>query len=159
MALLGLLFSPLLIRVNTWQQLYQLRWGLARVQFIPAEDGGCIRFCYGFWQRDYPLWKLGAKLATAPQPGVPPKLPKRIRKKGAGFFTLRRLRRVLRTFRLHFFYLDVDTDDFVRNAYWYPVFRAFSTPTRKLSINFAGRNQCAFELSNRVFDLLMALVF
>lgn len=154
--LLGLLFSPLVIRVNTQQNLYQLSWGLARVQLIPTDNGGYFLFRYTFWQWEFPLLKLLAK------PSSPKKTEAKVktaRKKGTVFFSIRRLRRVMYTFKLRFFYLDVDTDDFVYNAYWYPVFSVFSTPTRKLSINFSGRNQCAFELRNRVYDVLIALIF
>lgn len=154
--LLGLLFSPLIIRVNTQQNLYQLSWGLARVQLTPATDGGHFLFRYAFWRWEFPVLKLLAKL---PRPKKPEAKAKMAPKKGTGFFSFRRLRRVIRTFKLRFFYLDVDTDDFVYNAYWYPVFRVLSTPTRTLTINFAGRNQCAFEVHNRVYDVLIALIF
>lgn len=154
--LLGLLFSPLVIRVNTQQNLYQLSWGLARVQFIPTDDGGYFLFQYTFWKWKFPVLKLLAKASSSKKTEAKAKV---VHKKGTGFFSFRRLRRVITTFKLRFFYLDVDTDDFVYNAYWYPVFRVFSTPTRKLSINFAGRNRCAFEVQNRVYDVLIALIF
>lgn len=154
--LLGLLFSHVIIRVNTQQNLYQLSWGLARVQFIPATDGGYFQVRYAFWHWEFPLLKLLAKPSSPKKPETKGKMA---RKKGTGFFSFRRLRRVMRTFKLRFFYLDVDTDDFVYNAYWYPLFRVLSSPTRKLNINFAGRNRCAFEVHNRVYDVLIALIF
>ena len=47
--LLALLFTPFIVRVNTQQNQYQLRWGIARVQFIPEKDDGSIMIQLPFW--------------------------------------------------------------------------------------------------------------
>lgn len=154
--LLALLFTPFIVRVNTQQNQYQLRWGIARVQFIPRKDDGIIALQFAFWKRDFSLLQLLAKTPT--KKVVQPQKPN-ARKKGAGRLSFHRLRKILQSFRIPYVYLDLDSDDFVTNAYWYPVCRALSTPTRQLRINFGGHNQCAFELRNRAVDVLIALIF
>ena len=155
--LLGLLFTPFIVRVNTHQNQYQLRWGVARVQFIPAKDDGSLLVQLAFWKREFSLLQMLAK-PSAKKAAQPQKQAVQ-RKKSAGTISFHRLWKVLRSFRIPFFYLDLDSDDFVTNAYWYPVCRALSTPTRQLRINFGGHNQCAFELRNRAVDILIALIF
>ena len=155
--LLGLLFTPFIVRVNTQQNQYQLRWGIARAQFIPTKDDGKLVVQFAFWKRDFSLLQLLAK-PTAKKIAQPQK-PNVQRRKKAGTFSFHRLWKVLRSFRMSFFYLNLDSDNFVTNAYWYPVCRALSTPTRQLRINFGGYNQCAFELRNRAVDVLIALIF
>lgn len=154
--LLGLLFTPFIVRVNTQQNQYQLRWGIARVQFIPCKDDGIIALQFAFWKRDFSLLQLLAKPAVK-KAVQPQKL--NARRKGAGRLSFHRLWKVLQSFRMPYVYLDLDSDDFVTNAYWYPLCRALSTTTRQMRINFGGHNQCAFELRNRAVDVLMALIF
>lgn len=155
--LLALLFTPFIVRVNTRQNQYQLRWGIARVQFIPEKDDGKLRVQLAFWKREFSLLQMLAKPAA--KKAAQPQKPNVQRRKSTGTFSFHRLWKVLRSFRMPFFYLDLDSDDFVTNAYWYPVCRALSTPTRQLRINFRGHNQCAFELRNRAVDVLIALIF
>ncbi|MDX2066994.1 MAG: hypothetical protein SFV55_01145 [Haliscomenobacter sp.] len=154
--LLALLFTPFIVRVNTRQNQYQLRWGIARVQFIPEKDDGIIALQLAFWRRDFSLLQLLAK--TPAKKAVQPQ-KSNAHKKGVGRLSFYRLRKVLQSFRIPYVYLDLDSNDFVTNAYWYPVCRALSTPTRQLRINFGGHNQCAFELRNRAVDVLIALIF
>lgn len=42
LGLLLVLFCPLVLRINTQQNLYQLRWGIARAQFILTGDDGML---------------------------------------------------------------------------------------------------------------------
>jgi len=155
--LLALLFTPFIVRVNTRQNQYQLSWGIARVQFIPEKDDGSLLVQLAFWKREFSLLQMLAKPSV--KKAAHPQKPNVQRRKSAGTISFHRLWKILRSFRIPFFYLDLDSDDFVTNAYWYPVCKALSTPTRQLRINFGGHNQCAFELRNGAVDVLIALIF
>lgn len=156
--LAGLMFSPLILQVDTYKNQYLLRWGLGRVQFIPTGDDLMLRIGLGFWSHRFSLLRL---LAKPPKKEQDPAAKPEKRKAGQNrkTWSLQRLMRLIRTFRVRYFRLDLDCDDFVTNAYLYPMFKALSTPTRLLTINFQGRNQCAFEVKNRIASVLIALFF
>ncbi|AEE49842.1 hypothetical protein Halhy_1957 [Haliscomenobacter hydrossis DSM 1100] len=154
--LTGFLFSPLVLQVDTSKNHYAVRWGIGSLQFIPTPDDLLLSIGIGFWRHHFSLLNLLAKPSKKEQNSI-----SKTKKKGQPRkpWPFQRLLRVIRTFHIRQFRLDMDTDDFVTNAYLYPVFRALSAPTRVLTINFQGRNQCAFEVKNRVINVLVALIF
>jgi hypothetical protein len=50
----------------------------------------------------------------------------------------RKARRLLASFQIRRFNLIVDTDDYILNAYLYPVFAFLTGHNRHLAINFIG---------------------
>ncbi|HOY17150.1 MAG TPA: hypothetical protein PLC89_07655 [Haliscomenobacter sp.] len=154
--LAGFLFSPLVLQVDTSKSHYVLRWGMGRLQFIPTPDDWLLSIGFSFWRKKVSLLKLLAKPAKKEQDSTSKPKKKRQDRKPWSF---QRLLHIIQTFQVRQFRLDLDTDDFVTNAYLYPVFRALSTPTRALTINFQGRSQCAFEVKNRMINVLIALIF
>ena len=156
--LTGLLFSPLVLQVDTCKNQYVLRWGLGGLQFIPAPDDLLLRLNIGFWNHSFSLLKLLSRPAKKKNDStfIPAKQKAKAKRKAWPF---QRFMRLIRTFRVLYFRLDLDSDDFAMNAYLYPVFRALSNPTRRLTINFQGHNQCAFMVKNRAINVLVALIF
>lgn len=152
-----LLISPLILQVDTRRNEYALRWvGLVKASFIPMPADILLRLQLPFWRRDFSLLKL---LAT------PQKNKRRTVKKASsgtrktGRFTWRRFRRLIKSFRVEYFRLELDTDDYVTNAYLYPLCYALRIPKGFVAINFQGRNQCAFQIKNRLVNLLVAFIF
>lgn len=155
--LIWLLFSPIILQVDTHRNKYVLCWvGLVKAALIPMSDDLLLRLQLPFWQRDFSLIKLlsqpsNTKKATTPK--VPPKTGISQR------FPWRYFYRLLKSFRVFYFRLNLDTDDYVTNAYLYPLCHALNSPTRSLVINFQGCNQCAFRIENRLANLLAAFIF
>ena len=56
--------------------------------------------------------------------------------------------RILKSFRVRRFRVEIDTDDYVLNAYLFPVFHLLSRG--RLQINFNGRNDIQIEITNRI---------
>lgn len=153
------LVSPLLVQIDTRQNQYKLRWlGVVQAALVPMQDDILFRVQLFFWHRDFSLLKM---LTTARI-----RSPKRTRKanlpnanKTNLHFTFSRFRKLLKSFRVRYFYWHLDTDDFVTNAYLYPLCRAVRSPTRWVAINFEGRNECNFQIENRLGKVLIALFF
>jgi len=78
-------------------------------------------------------------------------------------FFIRKLKknwlRLIRSFRVKAFYLDVDSGDYVINAYLYPIFlwlaQSWGRPVR---INFWGENHVEVNLVNRSIYVLWAFL-
>lgn len=153
------LVSPLLLQIDTRQNQYVLRWlGFVQAALVPMQDDLLLRIWLFFWHRDFSLIKILAKPKT-PKPTRTrnPAFPKKNKTKW--HFTLNRFLKLLKTFRVRYFYWHLDTDDFVTNAYLYPLCRAVRSPTRWVAINFEGHNECNFQIENRLGKVLIALFF
>jgi hypothetical protein len=154
--LAGLLFSPVVLQVNTQKNLYLLRWGMVQTQFISTPDDLFLRIKIAWWHRDFSILKL---MATSKKKLVDSTTQKKPTKRTRSFLSFKRIKSVIRTFQVRYFHLELDSDDFVTNAYLYPLFRVLSSSTCKLMINFQGRNQCSFEIRNHIASVLSALIF
>jgi hypothetical protein len=152
----ALLFSPMVLQVDSPINHYMFRWGMVRVQFIPASDDWFLRIKIAWWHRDFSILKLMAASKKKPVDSTTQKKPT---KRTRSFLSFKRMKSVIRTFQVRYFHLELDSDDFVTNAYLYPLFGVLSFSTCKLMINFQGRNQCSFEIRNRVASVLSALIF
>ena len=87
--LLGLLFTPFIVRVNTRQNQYELLWGIARVQFIPEKDDGSLMVQLAFWKREFSLLQMLAKPAA--KKAAQPRKPNARRKKSTRTISFHRL--------------------------------------------------------------------
>jgi len=68
-------------------------------------------------------------------------------------------RDALRTIRIRKLDLDLDTDDFMLNAWLVPVFSAVNDSTRtRMRINFEGVNSLSLDMRIRLGALLWALI-
>lgn len=147
-----LLFAPITININTWKNDYYIRmWGLGAASLILVEDNPIIRMQVFFWRKDfYPL-----------QTNRKPKKPKKKRKtrKVQKKFEWKFVLRMLKTFRVQQFRLELDTDDYVTNAYLYPLFYFASRPQRQLSVNFEGKTNLLIKIENRLSRIVRVFLF
>jgi hypothetical protein len=156
---LWLLLAPFSLRLDTYRDEYYLKWhsiGSARLLLLDGELAIGLRL--GPWRKKlYPL-RPGAKpektaaeeQPATPQPG-PAKKPRRP-------FPWRKMLRVLRTFRVREFQLEIDTDDFARNAWLFPLVHSIGALRRRVHINFLGRNEGVLVVKNRLWDMGWAWV-
>ncbi len=154
--LLWLLVMPLTLRVDTWRQDYSLRWqGVGRVALLVRDDELVVRVRIGWWQKDFfPLRPSTRK----PKPTRQPKLRTKARRSWRQL-SWRKVRNILRSFRVRYFRLELDTDDYVWNAFLYPLFYFVNRPGRQLSVNFEGRTNLQLEVENRLIRMLWAFLW
>lgn len=157
-ALIGLLvwmlFAKLQLQIDTKSNFYQLQWqGIFRANIIPLADDLILRLRIFFWQKDlYPLhWTPKPKKKS--QKSHKPNRPGR-----NSFKWIRKGKNILRSFRVRLFRLRVDTGDYVRNSYWYPVFYFLSNEKRQLSVNFNGINHLQLHVENQLYRILLAII-
>jgi len=68
--------------------------------------------------------------------------------------SLRLFFEMMQTFRLQKLKINVDTDDFILNAYLYPIFSFMSKNNQQLSINFEGNIEFEVDISNNIYRVL-----
>ena len=80
-------------------------------------------------------------------------------KKKAPRWLKRKIIPILNSFKIEKFYFTLDTDDYCKNAYLYPLFKLFSNrKNRKLSINFNGETQLTLIIQNRLSRIIKVIL-
>lgn len=151
------LLDPFELRIDTISGEYCLRWrGLVSVRLTGTVPDPVMRLWVMGWRKDFHLLEMGGEKKEEEE--SKPESAKKKKRKRPKWLTFRLVRRLLRTFRVHTFRLALDTDDYVMNAYLYPVFHLLSARNRRLNINFSGRNELVLIVSNRIGNLLWAFL-
>jgi len=153
-----ILLDPFELRIDTVAGEYCLRWrGLVSVRLTGEVPDPVMRLWVMGWRRDFRLLEMGGGREKEEDEKAP-KPAKKKKRRRPKWLTFRLMRRLLHTFRVHTFRLALDTDDYVMNAYLFPVFHLLSSRKRQLHINFTGHNELVLIVSNRIWNLLWAFL-
>ena len=129
----ALLFAPIQLYVNTDTSEYYIRVvGLAKASLEPDNRELLrVRLKTLFFEHSfYPLRKKMMKK------GKPAKQKTKRKRK----IRFKNFVRLLRSFEVRRFLLDIDTGDYVFNAKMYPIFMLLNRYVASFHINFQGRN-------------------
>lgn len=151
-----LLLAPISVNVNTWNNDFSIKWtGIARASLGLKENELLIRLRVFFWRKDF------FPLRASPKKPDKPKKPKPQKAKRSRWqqFSMKRVRKLMRAIRVRQFRFELDTDDYVTNAYLYPVAHFLSSPTRQLSVNFEGRTNLLLQIEIRLIRVIGAMLF
>ncbi len=153
--LLWVLLAQISILADTYRNEYYLSFGrAAKAELVPLPDDILIRLRFAFLTKEfYPLHFSPGKKKKKAKPEKP---RKRKRKKA---FPFHRALRVLKSFNIKYFRLEVDTDNYLWNAYLWPVVYWIRPLGRHVSINFQGRNECRLLIQNRIWRIAWAWFF
>lgn len=66
--------------------------------------------------------------------------------------------RLLKTFKIKHFYINIDTGDCIYNAKLYPIFTLLNYRTGYFNINFTGNNRLILHLENRPIYILKSFI-
>jgi hypothetical protein len=149
---LWLLLAPFSLYLDTYRDDYCLRWrSLGSARLLLLEGELAIRLHIGPWRRDlYPL-RPSAKQKTANQHKE--QLPKKKRS-----FPWRKMQRVLQSFTIRELHLEIDTGDYARNAWLYPLVYAIKPLRQHVQVNFLGRNEGVLVVENRLWKIAWAML-
>jgi hypothetical protein len=148
-----LLFAPVVIEADTRVPYAELRWaGIGSGMLFYEGEEWKLRVTIFFYTKTLVLpFTSGAREKVK-------KEQKKKRKKQIKFSKLwPKILRMLKTFKVHYWQLAVDTGDYVRNAQLYPV-NVMPGLNRHVRVNFTGENYCCFSISNRPWKLLYAWI-
>lgn len=153
--MVALLFIPLRFRIYTHAGTLSLRLlGLLHGSIWVQEDEPVIRVGVWFWRKEfYPFQMLGKKKAK--KKGETPSAPKK--KKGMKM-TRKKIFRLLRTFRIKDFRMDIDTQDVILNAYLYPLGFFLGNWGIPFRVNYERRFEMNMVVQNRLWNILRAII-
>lgn len=71
---------------------------------------------------------------------------------------LSRILKLVKTFKIKRFFIDIDTGHFILNARLYPLFALLNYNNGNYHINFQGRNQMVLHLKNRPIRIIKSFI-
>lgn len=148
------LLLPVEVEANSERAVY--RAGISRImdiRLMPEGAGWKWRLCIGWWKREY---NFGLLAERKPQKAAKPRGRKKWSLRPA--IAWKKARRLLASFRIRRFIINLDTDDFILNAYLYPIFTLLNGRNRRLAINFEGQTVVDVFLTNRVWKVIWSLI-
>ena len=158
-ALGWVLIAPFRLTIDTKINHYCLWWKhIVKIEVLPLQKDLRFRLKIWFWTMDQSLLEWRPKIQsgkTFKKGGVKSnRLSKFWRNK---FWT--KGRKILRSFEVKAFRLNLDTNNFVTNSYLYPLFYVLNHPLRQLNINYNGDSELLLIVENRLYKILFAFLF
>ena len=154
--LLWVLLAPLSLRIDTYLNEYYIRWrGIGKVEVLFIQDNVILHLRIGPYQKDFYALHLIEKVDGK-------KAPKKTRapaKKQGRKISFPRMRRILKSFTIKEFQMEIDTDNYVWNAWLFPLFYAIKPLRYSVSVNFQGRNEIRLFLENQVWKIAWAALW
>ncbi len=152
LSLAGLFLARMEFHINTYQNHYELRWGpLLQAKVDTTEELPALAVRLGPFRKKWRLSDLQSKTLKTDKPKKTGKKPKKSKA-----FPLQLIIDILRSFRVRQFKLQIDTDDYVWNAWLFTPVYLIPGLRRHISINFMGRNGLVLQIENQLWRLGLA---
>lgn len=154
---LTLLLLPIELEIDTRKDVYRGVWkGIVGLRVVPDSEQWHWYFQFFFIQKE---WHWSAEKR---QPKAARKEKEAARKKKRRPMSMRQMwalaKNLLRAVTVKRLELNWDTDDYVRNAYLFPLFLLASKGRRQLRINFEGKHEIAIFLQTRLGRIAWAVL-
>jgi len=124
--------------------------GVIKASVIPSQDLAYIRGWIFFipFRTDLSRLKSGGR-----------KKDKKKKKTGKQTRSIRMIRSIPAAFQVRRLWLDVDTDDFMLNAWLIPAFSAINSQRNiQMQVNFEGHMMMDLDLRTRIVSLLWVVI-
>jgi len=152
--LIWLLLGPVIVYIDSSSNRYFLNLpGIFHARIVSSENLLLVRGWILFVPyRFNPFKKRGARKKKK-EKAIEKKKKFKFPKGGAGM-----VKDAVGTIRVRKLELDLDTDDFLLNAWLVPVFNVISFPNTRLNINFKGESSLLLDMRIRLGALLWVFI-
>lgn len=149
-----LLFTPIILSIDTISNTYYMRFsGLVKASVLGDKEAVLkvkVKILF-FHFYIYPFRRnKDIKLKKTKNNLKPIKRRKKMR--------LQKGLRLLKSFKVKRFFLNIDTGDCIANAKLYPVFALLNYKGGNFNINFDGRNQLILFIQNRPIHIIKSFI-
>ncbi len=152
--LIYLLLMPLELYLDSYQERYYLRMGILARASVEKDPLELLRLHLKVLFMNF-YWRP-SDLKTARKKPAKTKKVRNSRK--VKKFNISLVRRLLRSFKVRRFRMEIDTGDPVLNARLYPLFFLLDRQAGDIRLNFVNRNHLLLQLTNRPIRLLNAFI-
>ncbi len=151
--LLFLVFTPVTLKIDTYSQQYYLQiWGIAKCSFV-WENGPIIRLRVPFY-----TFRINPLALRTKKKKKPKRKRKAETKKKRSFMSFKKVLKLIRSFEMKEFRLELDTGNVIGNAYLFPVFFFLNRQKAQLRINYEGSNGLVIWIENRGVRMIRAFL-
>ena len=152
--LIYLLLMPLELYLDSYQGRYYLRMGILARASIEKDPVELLRLHLKVLFMNF-YWRPSDLRTARKKPAKTKKVSnaRKMRK-----FNVSLVRRLVRSFRVRAFRLELDTGDPVLNARLYPLVFLLHQRVGDIQMNFVNRNHLLLQLTNRPIRLLNAFI-
>lgn len=153
--ILWLLFAPMVLKIDTQQQLYYVRWvGIGSCRVKVMQDDLVLTLQLLFWKKEMDPIEVLVQQQKAQS-----SKKKKKKRSSRSIKKWKRLGlRLMKSFTVKQFRLRLDTDDYVLNSYLFPVSRFLNFGPHQVSINYLGESSLQLQIENRLIRLLRAVL-
>lgn len=150
-----LLLIPIRFKVDSNRNIYLAEWKhLFSAKVMLQNEEPIMQLKSFFWKKEINLLEIkSTPNKKAQKKKKPPK------QKKSKFNFRKKIKPLLKSFQVRQFFINIDTNDYVWNAYLFPVFYFLKNDKRQMHINFNGNVEVLLEIQNRPIRILWALIF
>lgn len=145
------LFAPFYLEINTIDGLLRLRFHrLVKAQLFFNENSLFLDLKIAGWRKQIDLLaqKEQRKKSIKKQAG-----------KGPNRISLRKIKAIVKSFKVNKFYLSISFDEMMLNGIFYPLLNFLNFKTnKKIEINFFHENEIIVEVENNFFRIIRAYI-
>jgi len=153
LAVIYLLLVPIILYIDTITNQYYLQLkGLAKAS-IEDDKEELIRIRLKVFFLNFSFYPLKKSVSKKIRKTKEVQVKSRIRRMG-----FRTGLRLLKSFKIKRFLLNVDTGDCISNAKLYPVFAFLNYRMGGFNINFQGQNQLVLHIQNRPIHIIRSFI-
>ena len=148
------LFVPITLVIDTLSHQYYIKVkGLAKA-CIKADEYEIIKIHLRAFRFDFFFYPLKIRSGDKSE-----KSTKAVKKRTSKSISAKKVWRVLRSFEVKYFQLDIDTGNCISNAKLYPVFAFLNFYSKStLNVNFEGRNSVLLDVENRPIRIIRSFI-
>ncbi len=151
-----LVLLPIRLVIHTNSGEYRVEWGrLIGARLIFLTDDVKIRMHLPFFHKDFYPLHPSPEAKKKEKPTEKKKKKKKRHSRITKVFPI--IKSVLRSFYVRQFKLELDTDNYLTNAYLYPLFYFLNKNRGEWHINYSGQFALDLEIMNRPVWILFAI--
>lgn len=157
LVLVGMLLVRLELYIDTYRQLYRVRWGIAFSARVDTEgEFPALVAHFGPFRKRWSVLELLKRKTKDKQAEHKAPSKKKTGAKKDKPFPSRLVWAMLKTFRCRQFQMELDTDDFVWNAWLFTPIYLTPALRERVTVNFMGHNGLILQIDNRLWNIGMA---
>ena len=152
--LLYVLFAPFYIEINSAEKIYQFRFHrLAVASFNLTNSSLLLDIKILFWRKRLDLFSENKTESTKK------KQNKQVKKRNIGSFNFKKLKALLKSFKVNRCDINIDTGNMQLNGMLFPLAYLVSRYFKKnIKINFMNKNSIILEIENNLAKMAYAYI-
>ncbi len=150
-----LVVTPIKLIIDSTNNNYGIEWwGIGNLKVIPILNDFKLQISVLFWRKNIMLLEKSGQLAKK-RATKNPRNSKRKKRK----FNLSRIRflKILKSFKIKVWQVNIDTGNVILNSYLFPFCYLLSNKKRNLIINYTGKTDVKIEFQNSIGRMLSAM--